>query len=203
MKYIGTIEEYMNNLQGKKIMIKIKFRKKRYFVFVDYENVQGNFFEFIKELPKPLNINIFYSHNNGKMSLELVKMILKDKKNKYYFYKIDSGGKNALDFQLSTYLGSVIKRYPNDNFVIISKDSGFDYAIKFWNERSINIERIPIKIEVKNNKKVDKIEIVAGDINQKVKLSGEELHKKYREFVKQYSQDKGLLLYRKFKRKVK
>ena len=69
--------------------------------------------------------------------------------------------------------------------------------------QTLTIERIPIKIEVKNNKKVDKIEIVAGDINQKVKLSGEELHKKYREFVKQYGQDKGLLLYRKFKRKVK
>ena len=184
-------------------MRKIKFRKKRYFVFVDYENVQGNFFEYIKDLPKLLNINIFYSHNNGKMSLELVKILLKDKKNKYNFYKIDSGGKNALDFQLSTYLGSVIKRYPNDNFVIISKDCGFDYAVKFWSERSINIERIPIKIEVKNDIKIDKIEIEIENINEKVKLSGEELHKKYREFVKQYGQDKGLLLYRKFKKKVK
>lgn len=184
-------------------MRKIKLRKKRYFVFVDYENVQGNFFELIKELTMPLDINIFYSHNNGKMSLELVEMLLMDKKNKYYFYKIDSGGKNALDFQLSTYLGSIIKRYPNDNLVIISKDSGFDHAIKFWNKRNINIERISTKIEVKNDKKKDKIEIGVGDINEKVKLSGEELYKKYREFVKQYGQDKGLQLYREFKKKVK
>ena len=104
---------------------------------------------------------------------------------------------------MSTYLDSVIKRYTNDNFVIISKDSGLDYAIKFWKERNINIERIPIKIEVKNAIKIDKIEIEIENISEKVKLSGEELHKKYREFVKEYGQDKGLLLYRKFKEKVK
>lgn len=75
---------------------------------------------------------------------------------------------------------------------LTSKDSGFDYAIKFWNERSINIERIPTKIEVKNDKIVDEIKKESGDIIEKVKLSGEELHKKYRAFVKEYGQDKRL-----------
>ena len=46
---------------------------------------------------------------------------------------------------------------------------------------------------MKNDIKIDKIEIEIENINKKVKLSGEELHKKYREFVKQYGQDKGLL----------
>ena len=40
--------------------------------------------------------------------------------------------KNALDFQLSTYLGYLIHEAKDSYFYIISKDNGFKHVVDFW-----------------------------------------------------------------------
>lgn len=49
---------------------------------------------------------------------------------------------NALDFQLSSYLGFLICNHPHDKFIIYSNDTGFEPMIEFWKTNSINIKRI-------------------------------------------------------------
>ncbi len=48
------------------------------------------------------------------------------------FIHCDNGTDNALDFQLSTYLGSLTVKNPDDNLIIVTRDTGFDVVVKFW-----------------------------------------------------------------------
>lgn len=43
-------------------------------------------------------------------------------------------GKNALDFQLVTYLGYLLKTAVKTDYVIVSNDSGYDAVCQFWRE---------------------------------------------------------------------
>ena len=53
------------------------------------------------------------------------------------------GGKaNALDFQLSTYLGACVQKHPEKKYYIISKDSGYDYVCDFWKNTNVYVKRI-------------------------------------------------------------
>ena len=53
-------------------------------------------------------------------------------------------GKNALDFQLSSLLGYVIKENEGyeDEFIIVSRDTGFDAVLEFWKNRGIKLSRV-------------------------------------------------------------
>ena len=50
-------------------------------------------------------------------------------------------GKNGLDFQMISYLGYLIKTAPKTEYVIISNDTGYDAAVKFWRDREIEVCR--------------------------------------------------------------
>ena len=87
-------------------------------------------------------------------------------------------GKNALDFQLATLLGYVIgsNTEKDDEFIIVSKDTGFDAVVEFWKQQNIKITRLcsleekpentPIK---KETKKAAKQKKAASDITQTTK----------------------------------
>ena len=48
------------------------------------------------------------------------------------YFKVHVGGKNALDFQLSTLLGYIVARGEHSHAFIISNDRGFDFLHDFW-----------------------------------------------------------------------
>ena len=50
-------------------------------------------------------------------------------------------GKNGLDFQLVSYLGFLLKSTPKTDYVIISKDAGYDVVCKFWTELGYSVSR--------------------------------------------------------------
>lgn len=51
------------------------------------------------------------------------------------------GQANTLDFQLSTILGCLVAHSPKEEFVIVSKDKGFDLVGTFWKGRGVNVKR--------------------------------------------------------------
>jgi len=57
------------------------------------------------------------------------------------FIHCENGTENALDFQLTTYLGFLASKNPKDHLVVISKDKGFDAVIHFWTERGYQVAR--------------------------------------------------------------
>jgi hypothetical protein len=74
---------------------------------------------------------IFYSNNADSITFDILHKLMFCK-SKLSYYKIKRGGKNALDFQLSCYLGFRIRKDPEAEFYIISKDNGYDFIVDFW-----------------------------------------------------------------------
>ena len=114
------------------------------YYLVDYENVKSHGFTGIQSLKGKNFIYIFYSKNAlGNFTFDFIKT-LNEANAKIFFRKVEVGEKNALDFQLSSFLGELITE--NDgkpcNYYIISYDKGFNSLIPFWAERNIKIEII-------------------------------------------------------------
>ena len=98
---------------------------------IDYENVESEGIKGIAQLSEEDRVVIFYSHNADTITFEAMDMIFNSKA-QVSKYKILCGGKNALDFQLSTYLGYLIHEAKDSYFYIISKDNGFKHVVDFW-----------------------------------------------------------------------
>ncbi|MCH5348580.1 MAG: hypothetical protein J1E40_04590 [Oscillospiraceae bacterium] len=101
---------------------------------VDFENVTSAGISGIQRLTKEDKVYIFYTVNAANMSFAAHLNLLSSPAEVIY-YNVSSGGKNALDFQLSSFLGYLISKGEEKNFCIISNDKGFEYVKAFW-ERS-------------------------------------------------------------------
>ena len=101
---------------------------------VDFENVTSAGISGIQRLTKEDKVYIFYTVNAANMSFAAHLNLLSSPAEVIY-YNVTSGGKNALDFQLSSFLGYLISKGEEKDFCIISNDKGFEYVKNFW-ERS-------------------------------------------------------------------
>ncbi len=52
-------------------------------------------------------------------------------------------GSNALDFQLVSYLGYELCADRTKEMIIVSKDTGFDAVVHFWQERGMQVKKSP------------------------------------------------------------
>lgn len=95
--------------------------------YVDYENVQSVGLDGLDELTDQDKVTILYSTHADSMKIDIVKQ-LQNTKARVSFVEADTGTTNALDFQLITLL--FIELNAEDEFLIVSKDTGFDAAIK-------------------------------------------------------------------------
>ena len=110
---------------------------------VDYENT--HYLGGISGLSENDTVVVFYTQNSSSLSFDAHKEILQAQAKILYKY-VDNGGKNALDFQLSTYLGCLIgeKQADEQQLYIVSKDKGFYYVSKFWErEKGIRVIVVP------------------------------------------------------------
>ncbi len=101
---------------------------------IDYENVHNEGLKGINECNGSDLVYIFYTKSGEKLPIDIVKRI-KDSKAKVEFIKSENGSSNALDFQLSSYLGYLISKYPNEIIVVVSNDGDYKVIQKFWSMR--------------------------------------------------------------------
>ena len=113
---------------------------KNYYL-VDYENVKSDGLNGIHKLGGNNTVCIFYSRNADRISSEL-NLHLKESNANIIYRHVEVGMRNALDFQLSSYLGEVITENAGENckYYIVSKDNGFASLIPFWREKNIDIK---------------------------------------------------------------
>ena len=141
---------------------------------IDYENVHDKGLTGIKNCVDGDLVYIFYTKGEEKLPIEMVKL-LNDSKAKITYIKAENGSKNALDFQLSSYLGYLISKYPKEKFQVISGDKGYEVLIKFWS--NFNGQKINIQIDTplisKNIKK--------AVIKEELDVNGKLLKSKYKE----------------------
>ncbi len=109
---------------------------------IDFENTGDSIFNELNSIESDSHLIIFYNESSSKMSVTQHINIEKSAIKREYI-KIKSGGKNALDFQLCTYLGFLIAKTDKQEYSIISKDLGFDSVCTFWKSRGITVKRLP------------------------------------------------------------
>jgi len=111
-------------------------------ILVDFENVHSDGVAGVDSLSENDEVVIFYSNNADSITFEMMHKLMFCKA-KLSYYKVRRGGRNALDFQMASYLGYLVKQYadtPGVEFYLISKDAGFDFVVDFWESGNINIK---------------------------------------------------------------
>lgn len=110
------------------------------YVFVDYENVPGIDLTMIGE--KTVYLTLLLGVRQTKLGTELVEKLMAHAAS-VQLVRLESAGKNALDFTLAYYLGRAVQADPNAYFHVISKDTGFDPLIEHLKSRHIRAIRHP------------------------------------------------------------
>ena len=137
---------------------------------IDSENV-GDFWIPLLELPADKSeLIVFYTRNSPHMSYESL-IRLKESDRTVTFIKCYEGT-NALDFQLVSELGYLIGKNESGSFVIVTNDTGFDAAVKYWRRNKKSVKRITGK-ECKNLERRLKEDLVLGRFSRQRTLSEE------------------------------
>lgn len=103
---------------------------------IDFENVKSKGLTGIDSLTEYDRVIIFYSENADTINFEMHQKVLISKAEIEYF-KVHVGGKNALDFQLSTLLGYLVSKNYYSHIFVISNDKSFDFLHDFWHGKYI------------------------------------------------------------------
>lgn len=114
------------------------------YFLVDYENVNVAGLNGVSNLTENDTVIIFYSVNADTLTFEMHKQI-NDSKAIFKFQKILLKEKNALDFQLCSYLGFLIRDTVTDenaanNFFIVSNDKGYSILPDYWKNFGVNLK---------------------------------------------------------------
>lgn len=136
---------------------------------IDYENVRVEGLKGVAKLTEDDSVCIFYSENQDKLTFGLHRRLCESKATIEYV-KIRLDRKNALDFQLASILGYKIAQNEGQEFVIVSKDKGYDSTIELWKSKKIEISRVEdITTDVQNSKNelIQEITALIGKDNEK------------------------------------
>ena len=99
---------------------------------IDFENVASEGLSGITYLSPEDQVIIFYSANSNRLSMKMHILIGKSTCNLNYF-EVSVGGKNALDHQISTWLGYLIGTGAAErSYYIVSRDMGYRHVANFW-----------------------------------------------------------------------
>lgn len=101
--------------------------------------------EGVELLTEEDTVCIFYSDNADSMTFDLHRKLNETKANIIY-HKVAVGTKNALDFQLATYLGYLICEQQREgihpNYFIVTKDNGFTSLMVYWKAQGVPVRII-------------------------------------------------------------
>ena len=110
--------------------------------------------EGVELLTEEDTVCIFYSDNADSMTFDLHRKLNETKANIIY-HKVAVGTKNALDFQLATYLGYLICGQQNEgihpNYFIVTKDNGFTSLMVYWKAQGVPVRIIRTLLWGKNS----------------------------------------------------
>ena len=115
------------------------------YYLIDFENVKSRGMEGVELLTEEDTVCIFYSDNADSMTFDLHRKLNETKANIIY-HKVAVGTKNALDFQLATYLGYLICEQQREgihpDYFIVTKDNGFTSLMVYWKAQGVPVRII-------------------------------------------------------------
>lgn len=107
---------------------------------VDSENVGDIWVPLLVSSQEDDEVLVFYTTKSPHMNYENVRM-LKETEKEADFIKCFEGS-NALDFQLVSELGYRLSQNATREYVIVSNDTGFDAAVRYWSARKMPVSRL-------------------------------------------------------------
>lgn len=107
---------------------------------VDSENVGDVWVPLLVSSQPEDEVFVFYTLKSPHMGYENVRM-LKETEREATFVKCFEGN-NALDFQLVTQLGYMLNENDDCEYVIVSNDTGFDAAVRYWASKKMPVSRL-------------------------------------------------------------
>lgn len=118
---------------------------------VDTENIGTVWKNLLPDMGKNDSLILFYTENSPGISYPDMQTIIS------YVGTFDMiqgyTGRNALDFQIVTYLGYLLKTAAKTEYVIVSNDAGYDAVVKFWGDRDCNVTRLTTAMILKEVKR--------------------------------------------------
>ena len=124
------------------------------YYLIDFENVKSRGMEGVELLTEEDTVCIFYSDNADSMTFDLHRKLNETKANIIY-HKVAVGTKNALDFQLATYLGYLVCEQQREgihpNYFIVTKDNGFTSLMVYWKAQGVPVRIIRNLLWEKNS----------------------------------------------------
>ena len=109
--------------------------------YIDSENVGDSWIELLDELTQlDSRLIVFYTKHSPRMTYQQTIQLM-NSANKPEFIECHEGS-NALDFQLVSYLGYELCADRTKEMIIVSKDTGFDAVVHFWQERGMQVKRV-------------------------------------------------------------
>jgi NTP pyrophosphatase (non-canonical NTP hydrolase) len=108
-------------------------------LLIDWENVQPRAEELRTLVPEGTDVWLFHG---PKQKVDASgHWLAYGAKNVTLISRSDAGKKNALDFQLSYYIGYISARQPQGRFVVVSNDTGFDPMLEHARELGFDAKR--------------------------------------------------------------
>jgi hypothetical protein len=104
------------------------------YVLVDYENVKVAHLTRLSD--ERFRVTLFLGLHDTKLPVDLV-LTMQQLRDRGNYVVLDAAGRNALDFYIAYYLGTLATKDPVGFFHIISKDTGFDPLIRHLKTQGI------------------------------------------------------------------
>ena len=106
---------------------------------VDTENVASTWQTILPELAADDLLLVFYTKNSPGIAYTDLGTLMQ------YIGRFSCvecyAGANGLDFQLVSYLGYLLADHPDAEFIIVSRDTGYDAVCKFWTDKGKSVVR--------------------------------------------------------------
>ena len=112
-------------------------------LLIDWENVQPRAEELRKLVPEGTDVWLFHGPkqkvdaSSHRLAYGASRVTL--------IPRPDVAKKNALDFQLSYYIGYISARWPKERFVVVSNDTGFDPMLEHARELGFDAKRCEVR----------------------------------------------------------
>lgn len=125
-----------DSLKGKEEDVEFE----RYFL-IDYENVNREGLNGITKLLETDCVKIYYSNAAETLTFGLHRRINESKAH-FDYIKVQIPIKNAVDCQIVFDIQDLTKKYGNAEYIIVSRDTDFDKAIKYFTSRNLKVEKV-------------------------------------------------------------
>lgn len=107
---------------------------------IDSENISDEWVDLLDTIGDRDVIFVFYTGKSTHINCERAYKLMRHGIGSVQWIKCFEGN-NALDFQLVTELGARISKGEAAEYIIVSKDNGYNYVVRYWIERGVAISR--------------------------------------------------------------